>query len=93
MRGRSLNFKCHKRVIQNVFSEPNSAEMTPPQLLDNHVPIDKHLSNMHWVVTPNLIVCEPFILRAVCVLITKTSQVRQKEVTYKLLLIFSLKGV
>ena len=53
-----------------VLREPNRRKVAPSELLNDHVAICEHLTNVHWVVAADLVVRKPFVLRRVAVFVT-----------------------
>lgn len=62
-----LNFHGYIRIVFKIFCEPNSREVSPAELLDDHVSIEKNFTNMHWVVTSNLVVRHSLVLTGVLI--------------------------
>jgi hypothetical protein len=62
-----LDFKSNIRVILEVLREPDSGEMTPPQLLHNDIPLNHDLTDVDWVVPSDLIVRNALILTALAI--------------------------
>ena len=65
LRSTSLNFDSYISIIFDIFGQPNRGEMTPTQFLNDDVPIDHHLSNMHAMVTSNFVIRHTFVFRRV----------------------------
>jgi hypothetical protein len=42
--------------------------VAPAQLLDNHVSIKKDFTDVHWVITTDLVIRHPFILAGILIL-------------------------
>ena len=68
MLGALLNFHSDVRIILKIFCEPDSREVSPPELLNNHVSIKEDFANMYWMVTSNLVVGHSLVLAGVLVL-------------------------
>jgi hypothetical protein len=41
--------------------------MSPSELLDDHIPVDHHLSNVNWMIAPNLVVWYSLIFTGIAV--------------------------
>lgn len=59
----------HGRVVSvlEIFRQPHRREVAPPQLLDQHVPVHQHLSDVAGVVPSDLVVFDAFVLAVVLV--------------------------
>ena len=69
-----LYFERHIRIIIDIFGQPNGWKVTPTQFLNNDVPTDENLSNMHAMVPANFVVRHPLILRWICIFIKRFTQ-------------------
>lgn len=73
MGGGALYLECYVRVVVGIFSEPDSREVTPTELLDDHIAIYEHFPHMHRVIPADFVVREALILGRVAVFIANTS--------------------
>ena len=60
---RALNLQRDVGVVLDIFGEPDSREVAPSQLLDNQVPLDEHFTDVHRVVSAELVIRHALVLR------------------------------
>ena len=68
MRGWFHDFYCHIGAEFEIFCKPNCREVSPAELLNEHVSINEDLSNMARVVASNFIILDPFILAVIFII-------------------------
>ena len=56
MLGTLLDFYGNIRVMLKILCQPDCAEVTPPQFLNNHISVKKDLPDVNWMVATNLVV-------------------------------------
>ena len=52
-------------LILEIPCQPNSGEVSPAQLLYEHIPVEQHLANQTRVISTHFIVFDPFIFAVV----------------------------
>jgi hypothetical protein len=67
--GRTLHY-LHRSIIPvfKILCEPYSRKMPPTQLLNQHVSINEHFSNMARMISANLVVLNAFVFAVVFII-------------------------
>jgi hypothetical protein len=68
-----LDLDSDVRIVLQVLGQPDGGEMAPPELLDDHISVQKNFSDMDRVVAANFVIGHSFIFTGILVLIAKNS--------------------
>ena len=55
-------------IILQVLRQPNGREVAPTELLDDYVPVKEDLTNMHRVISADLVIGHAFVLARVLII-------------------------
>ena len=65
VRSRFHDLNSYVSSIFEILGEPHSGEVSPSQFLNEHIPVDKHFTDVARVVSANLVIFNAFVLTVV----------------------------
>ena len=65
MGGAFHDFNSNIVTVLEVFSKPDCREVTPPEFLDQHIPVDQDLTNMTRMISSNFVVFDSLIFTVI----------------------------